>query len=115
MWECGRCQCGCCDLKPLWCCGSDILGVRASNAPLDDTSELQQPITSLYELLIWPLHIQCTFYSTAGTLRFSGSELVQVGTDKVRPVCVSGVVGNREIPKPTVGSAARVDNEVQRA
>ena len=33
----------------------------------------------------------------------------------MRPVCVSGVVGNREIPKPTVGSAARVDNEVQRA
>ena len=31
----------------------------------------------------------------------------------MRPVCVSGVVGNREIPKPTVGGAARVDNEVQ--
>ena len=34
--------------------------------------------------------------------------------DKVRPVGVSGVVGYREIPKPTVGGAARVDNEVQR-
>ena len=32
----------------------------------------------------------------------------------MRPVFVRGVVGNREIPKPTVGSAARVDNEVQR-
>ena len=31
----------------------------------------------------------------------------------MRPVFVSGVVGNREIPKPTVGSAARLDNEVQ--
>ena len=38
-----------------------------------------------------------------------------LGVDKVRPVCVSGVVGNREIPKPTVGGAARVDTEVQRA
>ena len=36
-----------------------------------------------------------------------------IETDKVRPVCVSGVVGNREIPKPTVGGAARVDPEVQ--
>ena len=35
--------------------------------------------------------------------------------DKVRPVFVRGVVGNREIPKPTVGGAARVDTEVQRA
>ena len=39
----------------------------------------------------------------------------KVPSDKMRPVFVSGVVGNREIPKPTVGSAARVSNEVQRA
>ena len=36
------------------------------------------------------------------------------GVDRMRPVFVSGVIGNREIPKPTVGSAARVCNEVQR-
>ena len=40
---------------------------------------------------------------------------LQVETDKVRPVFVRGVVGNREILKPTVGGAARVDTEVQRA
>ena len=41
--------------------------------------------------------------------------VARVPSDKVRPVFVSGVVGNREIPRPTVESAARVDNEVQRA
>ena len=38
-----------------------------------------------------------------------------VRVDKVRPVFVRGVVGNRKIPKLTVGGAARVDTEVQRA
>ena len=45
---------------------------------------------------------------------FAG-RLEEVPVDKVRPVFVRGVVGNREIPKPTVGGAARIDTEVQRA